>query len=305
MKQCIVVVSILILCSNVITSQLNAQTITDSGVVVITAQVNSVVTTNPSSGSGGGGGGGGTTDTTSPTTVTLEGMAYPNAKIVILRGSVIKVKTVADPSAHFSVSLTNIPTGVSSFSVYSEDVVGRTSLVYTFPILITSGATINIGGIFLSPTIAVDKQQVKSGDPLRIFGYGFPKTDVNISVHSSVERTAKVVSDKNGFYTYQLDTTGLEYGKHQAESVVVTDDMISPRSIPAYFTVSDKETILTENGTCVHQGDTNCDNKVNLIDFSIMAYWFKRPGAPTVIDLNKDGIVSLIDFSIMAYHWTG
>jgi hypothetical protein len=42
-----------------------------------------------------------------------------------------------------------------------------------------------------------------------------------------------------------------------------------------------------------------------LIDFSIAAYWYKRPSVPENVDINSDGKVDLIDFSIMAFHWTG
>lgn len=49
--------------------------------------------------------------------------------------------------------------------------------------------------------------------------------------------------------------------------------------------------------------DLNCDSKVNLIDFSILLYWWDRENPD--IDMNKDRIVDLVDFSIMMYHWTG
>ncbi len=52
--------------------------------------------------------------------------------------------------------------------------------------------------------------------------------------------------------------------------------------------------------------DINRDGKVNLIDASILAYWFKRPlsaVAKLTADLNLDGKVDLTDFSIFAYYW--
>lgn len=51
--------------------------------------------------------------------------------------------------------------------------------------------------------------------------------------------------------------------------------------------------------------DINADAKVDLIDFSILAYWWGREvvvNAP--YDLNSDGRVTLADFSILAYYWT-
>lgn len=53
------------------------------------------------------------------------------------------------------------------------------------------------------------------------------------------------------------------------------------------------------------QQDINSDGKVNLIDFSIAAYWYGKPSPPANVDFNADGKVNLIDFSIMAFYWTG
>lgn len=50
--------------------------------------------------------------------------------------------------------------------------------------------------------------------------------------------------------------------------------------------------------------DINCDGKVNLVDFSIMYYWFEKAPVPRRVDLNRDGRVNIFDFSIMAYYWT-
>lgn len=62
--------------------------------------------------------------------------------------------------------------------------------------------------------------------------------------------------------------------------------------------------------TCAERklkGDFNCSKKVDLQDFSILAYWFKRPLTSAAItlgvDLNRDGKVTLADFSILAYYW--
>jgi hypothetical protein len=47
-----------------------------------------------------------------------------------------------------------------------------------------------------------------------------------------------------------------------------------------------------------------------LIDFSIAAFWYKRPLSAEFLareqkHLNGDGKIDLIDFSIMAFYWTG
>jgi len=55
---------------------------------------------------------------------------------------------------------------------------------------------------------------------------------------------------------------------------------------------------------CPAKGDVNNDCKVNLVDFSIAAYWYKRPSPPANVDINSDGVVTLVDFSIMAFYWS-
>ncbi len=73
------------------------------------------------------------------------------------------------------------------------------------------------------------------------------------------------------------------------------------------FVVGD--TNVKKTGTFM-RGDLNGDGRVNLIDFSIAAYWYHRPLSQSFIkieasSLNGDGKLDLIDFSIMAYYWTG
>ncbi len=50
------------------------------------------------------------------------------------------------------------------------------------------------------------------------------------------------------------------------------------------------------------------DGVVNLVDFSILAFWYgkKLPeDMKKIVDLTGDGVVDLKDFSILASNWTG
>lgn len=55
------------------------------------------------------------------------------------------------------------------------------------------------------------------------------------------------------------------------------------------------------------KGDISGDGKVNIADFSLLAYWYKRTltaqAIASGVDLNGDGKVTLADFSILAYYW--
>ncbi len=272
----------------------HSQIITDTDNVIISAQVNGAPPNN-----GGGGG------DNSPTEVKFSGMAYPSSKVFILKDSVVVATTIADPDAKFAVTLSNLASGSYSFSVYGEDDEARKSTAYSFPVFVTSGTTITIGGIFLSPTIDVDKLEVRKGEPIAIFGSSAPNAEVSIVVHSETEHIKRVMTDESGTYFLRFDSAPLEYGNHITKSAAIADTNVSLFSNSAAFRVGEN-TILKKPGACpLLRGDLNCDGHVNLVDFSIMAFWYKKNSFPEKVDLNGDGAITLVDFSIMAYNWTG
>jgi len=103
----------------------------------------------------GGGGGGGSY--TPQTQVIFSGRAYPKSNITLLKDAQVAATTVAGADANFQITLSGLSSGNYIFSIYSEDNKGNRSSLLTFPVGVTSGATTNIGGIFIAPTIAVDK----------------------------------------------------------------------------------------------------------------------------------------------------
>lgn len=266
-------------------------------------------TSNCTIGGGGGGGGGGTI--TSQTIVNFSGIAYPNEKVTLLKDAQVAATTVAGPDARFQISLTGLSTGNYVFSLYAEDKEGRRSNLFTFPESVTQGSIINITGIFIPPTIDTDKIEVKRGDNITILGQSAPQADILISTQSDNEFFAKTVSDKNGLYSYLFDTSVLDYGTHYSKSKASIGNLaISSYGRVVSFIVGDKNVLKTyKEGVC-GKADLNCDGKVNLIDFSIAAYWYKRPLSSEFAvkereRLNGDGKIDLVDFSIMAYYWTG
>jgi hypothetical protein len=236
------------------------------------------------------------------TAVVFSGRAYPKSTVTILKDAQIAATTVAGSDANFSVKISGLSGGNYIFSIYSEDNKGIRSSLLTFPISVTAGATTNVGGIFIAPTISVDKSEVKRGDNIAIFGQSAPKAEITIQVSSEEEFFAKTPADKDGVYLYNFDTTPLEIGQHSTKSKAALDGAISSFSKTVSFNVGAK-TVLAKPKFL--KGDLNTDGRVNLIDFSIAAYWYKRSNPPANTDLNGDGKVDLIDFSIMAYYWTG
>jgi hypothetical protein len=272
----------------------------------------------PSGGGGGSGSGGGGGIITPPATSTIpvsetnvefSGRAYPMSKVSILKDGQLVLKTIAGPDSNFFAKLSGLSAGNYNFSVYGEDKNGIRGSSFTFPIYITAGVTTRIGGIFLAPTISVDKSEVLRGDNIAIFGQSAPNAQITINVNSDANIFVQQKSDKNGVYLLNFDSAILELGAHSAKSKQALGGEISQFGNTVGFKVGTKN-IKLEAGKCPARGDLNADCRVNLVDFSIAAYWYKRPLSVAFKKiekerLNGDGKIDLTDFSIMAYYWSG
>lgn len=288
---------LIILCAFAINSYAQSES------VIVNVSANVPV---PSSGGGGGGGGG---SSSSNTSVSFEGRAYPLSKVVVLKDGQVATETIAGPSGRFSVSIGNLSSGNYNFSVYGEDEDGRKSSLFSFPIFITSGANTEVTDIYVSPTIGLDKKQVKQGDNIAIFGKASPNSNITISVNSPVEFFKYTEADEDGVYLFNFDSSPLEMGQHSTKSKSALDNLVSSYGRVLGFSVG-SENIFAGDDEIFMIGDLNNDGRVNLIDFSVAAFWYKKTLSDDMIQkdidhLNSDAKVDLVDFSIMAFHWTG
>lgn len=256
-------------------------------------------------GSSGGGGGSGVSDTpiVYQASVIFTGRAYPLSAVTLLKDGQVAARTVAGPDSNFNISLSGISTGNYNFAIFGEDKNTVRSSLFTFPVYITAGATTKISGIFIAPTISVDKSEVKKGDSISIFGQSTPKSDVVITVNSKEEHYVTRKSDGDGIYLLNFDTSTLELGQHHTKSKTLLAGDISSVSKVVAFNVGSRNINMVRNKNTI--ADVNRDGRVDLIDYSIVSYWYKRSSPSETVDLNSDGKVDLIDFSIMAYYWTG
>ena len=275
--------------------------------VSVTAQVQIEEVSPPPPPSGGGGGGGG--GVTPVTGASFSGRAYPNRTITLLKDAQIVATTIAGGDANFSITITGLTPGNYIFSLYSEDWQGRRSTLSTFPLSITSGTITSVTGIFISPSLDVDKSEVKRGENIAIFGQTAPQADVTIQISGSPDFFAKTVSDKDGVYLHYFNTVVLDYGTHYAKSSAAIGALaVSNFSPVVSFAVTTRNVMKAR--ITVLKGDLNKDGKVNLVDFSIAAYWYRRILSPAMIEiecerLNCDKKINLVDFSILMYYWTG
>ena len=242
----------------------------------------------------------------SPTTVNFSGQAYPFAKITLLKNGYIASSVVADSNGFFNTALTNLSPGNNFFAIYADDAAGRRSTTFSIMLFLTKGFTTTVSGIFIPPTISLSTSHILQGQSLSISGASVPLGTVALSIFSKTYATEVVkyaLSMEDGTYMFALDTTSMPLGVYEIKAKTLAGTQVSGFSSTAVFSVVDSF-LPPEEIVCSQKGDLNSDCKVNLIDFSILEYWYRRTDPPTRVDLNSDGRITMSDFSILAYNWT-
>jgi len=243
-----------------------------------------------------------------PTTnVAFEGWAYPDSVVTLLKDGQIFTTTVANTDGDFLIDISDISGGNYSFIIYSEDSFGNRSAFTSISTSIMDGAYTRIGGIIIPPTVTVDKTEVKKGDNIIISGQSYPNITIQIEFAPGVVK--EVQADTKGKYSHTFNSSALDSGDNFIKVKLITNDGLVHLGKVISLRVG-SENILTNPELVIVKGDINNDGKVDLVDFSIIAYWYKKPLSEAIKKiekelLNGDGKIDLVDFSIIAYYWTG
>jgi hypothetical protein len=169
---------------------------------------------------------------------------------------------------------------------------------------------VKIANIFVAPTLTTDKFEVRKGDPIAFLGQSTPKSEITLEVNSEEQIFVKTVVDDAGVYLHNFDTSVLEKGQHHVQSRSAFAAMVSSQGQAVPFVVGDKNIPSEVTPSCPTKADLNSDCKVNLVDFSVAAFWFNRQLSESFLlrekeKLNGDGKISIVDFSLIAFYWTG
>lgn len=271
-----------------------------------------------SGGSGGGGGsggregstaGGGFESTDAPyqsgdARVVISGYAYPNSSVGILVDGKFFNTTKASATGAYSITLDEIARGVYTFGVYASGQDQTKSSTFSTSFTVTGGRTSALSNINVAPSILVNPDPVNPGQTLTASGYALPNATVSIQngkLRSTIMKDITVTSNASGFWTTIIDTAGFSVGTYQIRAKSTQTDGISTNwsEYTFYGVGQSAETPIN--------ADLNRDGKINLIDFSILLFWWNTNGGDSdpPADINRDGRVSLTDFSIMLFAWTG
>ena len=260
------------------------------------------------SGTGGGGSsgggssrGGGEVDL-GDTIINIQGTGYPGSTINFLLDTESVGTVRADNDGEFEFSIEAEP-GTATVGVWTTDNQRVRSITQNNTFDVTQGAITNLSGIILPPTIRVENQNVDPGADVLVEGQGPPNATIEIHIDNS-DIVDTVETDENGDWSLLLDTGTLSIAEHilRARSVVGNP----PLTLESGYSTS-LQLFVGVDGQSTQPSDLNRDTFINLIDFSILIFWWQTNGGDSdpPADINQNGNVGLEDFSILLFNWTG
>lgn len=235
------------------------------------------------------------------TGVRFTGQAFPFSIVSLLKGGQEVEKVQASSQGYFNLNFPESVAGNVIYTVFATDIDGTKSLIINYPVLIRIGSVAYLDEVLFAPTISTDKSVVKSGNYLQVFGYSILNREIEVVIEDGRRSVFTTFSDENGFYEISIPTEGLLKGEYKVY-VKYSDDIRISKLIK--FSVGEAD-VFNRETTSLIPGDCNKDRIINLIDFSILAFWYNKPNPPACVDTNSDGTINLVDFSILAFYWTG
>jgi cysteine-rich repeat protein len=251
---------------------------------------------------GGSGGGGGSDREQNETEISVSGIAYPGRTVNILLDTETVGSVRAASNGRFEFSTAASP-GTATMGFWSTDTSNVRSVTFNTTFDVTQGAITNITGVIMPPTLSLSTQNANPGDTIRVSGQSIPNASIEVVVNER-EFVATTTSDAAGIWSYELDTQRLRVAEHTIRARSVTENGLL-RSQSGYSLAL--QLFVGVDGRVTTPSDLNRDGRINLIDFSILIFWWGTNGGdsdPTA-DINGNGRVGIEDFSILLFNWTG
>ncbi len=251
---------------------------------------------------GGSGGRGGSNDELGDTVITVQGEAYPGERVNFLLDAESVGSVLADNDGEFQFSLDADP-GTATLGIWTTDQDGNRSITLNNTFDVTQGAITNVRGVIVPPTISVVSQSVEPGDVIIVSGQASAGATVELHIDDSA-RVETVTADDDGLWEYTLNTATLSIAEHtmRVRSVVGNPPLTTESNFSNTL-----QLFVGVDATITQPTDLNRDGSVNLIDFSILIFWWQTTGGDSSppADINQNGNVGLEDFSILLFNWTG
>jgi cysteine-rich repeat protein len=254
-----------------------------------------------SSSGGGSGGGGGSSNEIGDTQISIEGYAYPSRTVNILLDGESIGNVRANSSGEFSFA-TDVSPGATTLGFWSTDNTGVRSITLSTTFDVTQGAITNINSVLLPPSISLSTATVDPGDPVTVRGQAASDTLVELYVDNELFATTQ--SGIDGIWSIELNTATLSNAEHILKARYVRGSS-SLKTESSFSTAL--QLFVGVDGQPSNNSDLNRDGRIDLIDFSILIFWWQTNGGDSdpPADINGNANVGLEDFSILLFNWTG
>lgn len=236
--------------------------------------------------------------------VIISGYAYPNSTVGILVDGTFFDTTRAGSDGTYSITLDEIARGVYTFGVYATGSNNIKSSTFSTSFTVSGARTSALSNINVAPSIVVEPNPVNPGETLNVTGYALPNATVSLQngkLKGSIMKDYSVTSGASGLWSATIDTSSFSVGTYQIRAKSAqTGGVETNWSNYTFYGVG-------ESASVPLNADLNRDGKVNLVDFSILLFWWNTAGGDSEppADINRDSKVNLTDFSIMLFNWTG
>lgn len=172
--------------------------------------------------------------------VIFSGDACPACQVFLLLENAVADWTTAQSDGSFQLNVEDIAAINHQFGVYAIDRDGVQSGTSSFSVDVSQGAIIYVSDILVSPTLRISSPSTAQGDEATLSGFSVPNGEVTIEIDGTaiVIQTNSAASD-GGFY-YDLDTSSLALGGHNARAFVETATDTSGYSKTVDFQITEQ-----------------------------------------------------------------
>jgi len=237
--------------------------------------------------------------------VIITGYAFPRSQVTVLVDGREATRVTANASGEFSVTLDRIARGVYTFGLFALGPDQVRSSTFSTSFTVTGARTSALSNINIPPSITVTPNPVDPGTPVVISGYALPTATITLENErdgsAASRQTLTATSDGNGQWSVTLPTTGFSVGTYKVRARAQQAEGVGTNFSNFTFYGVGQAAVRPLNA------DLNRDGRINLIDFSILLFWWNTDGGNSdpSADINGDARVNLTDFSILLFNWTG
>lgn len=230
----------------------------------------------------------------SNTYAVVTGFFEPGSLVSIVKDGIVVGVTFSNDSGFWQTTISGLSARNHIFQVIGTAKNGQRVTSSTFVITAVENATVKVSNVTLPPSFTVSQE----ADTIQISGRSVPGAVVQISLDDT--KVSEIVVNTQGefFATLEAPTT-----ETKNLTVVLIFDGRSVQSPP--ISVGGTTILPVQSSPCDTAGDSTNDCKVNFLDFSLLLWAYLYNPLLATFDYDNNGKIDLIDFSIMAYHWTG